>query len=395
METVRFLSLLQQLICAQQHLCRLGARNGGRAVAAVRIHAAGRQARHSGARPIGNIGALERGGGGGFEKAAEHDGGLGRSDAALRVEHDCRAVRAAVDVPVHDRGRDVGLGPRRDLLVVSEAGREHALQCLRAGQLRAHGEKLITRHCAVGVEEILPANLPANAQPLLGEHDGGVFLRAAGHVAVGDVRLLLLDGNEDGRLLRFVAAAVGGAEAEVVAPALAVSGRVDECAAVGERYRALDGLGRDTEGEWAAIGRVGAQRAANGCVAECGQLQIFGHGCGTGCVLFGKARRDERRAERQRAHSRKNFLLHIAKPPCKCRLNLVCTEVVEICVLVLLGPQGDDRVFFGSHAGRDEARDERQRHADENQQNGAEHRQNGAQSRQTGQMVHDEVDRDQ
>ena len=360
-----FLSLLQQFIRAQQHLRRLGAREGRRTVAAGRIHAAGCQTRHGGARPVGNIVALERGGGGGVEEVAEHDGSLGCRDAALCIEHDRRTVGVAGDVAVHDRGRNVGLGPGGDLLVVAETGREHALQHRSAGQVRAHGQKFIARHGAVGVEEILPADLPADAQPLLGEHDGGVFLRAAGHVAVGDGRLLLLDGDDNGRLLRFVAAAVGGAEAEVVAPALAVGGGIDERAAVGERYRALDGLGRDAEGERAAVGRICAQRAADGRAAECGQLQIFGHGRGVGRGLLGKAGRDERCTERQRAHGRKNFLLHNAKPPCKCRLLLVCTEVVEICVLALFGPQGDDRVFFRCHARRDEARDERQRHADE------------------------------
>ena len=83
------------------------------------------------------------------------------------------------DVAVHDRGRDIGLGPGRDLLVVAEAGREHTLQRRSAGQARAHGEKFIARHRAVGGEEILSADLPADAQPLLGEHDGGVFLRPA------------------------------------------------------------------------------------------------------------------------------------------------------------------------------------------------------------------------
>ena len=185
--------------------------------------------------------------------------------------------------------------------------------------MHAHGEKFTARHVAVRVEEILPANLPADAHALLGEQHGGIFLRPPGHVTVGDVRLLLLDGDDHGRLLRLSAAAVGGAKAEVVAPALAVGRGVNERAVVGERHRALDGLGRDAEGEGAAVGRAGAQRTADGRVAERGQLQILRHRCGGLRFLSGVDGRTQCRAERKGAYGCEQFLLHHAKPPCKCR----------------------------------------------------------------------------
>ena len=118
---------------------------------------------------------------------------------------------------------------------------------------------------------------------------------------------------------RWSPAAVGGAKAEVVAPALAVGRGVNERAVVGERHRALDGLGRDAEGEGAAVGRAGAQRTADGRVAERGQLQIFRHRCGGLRFLSGVDGRTQRRAERKGAYGCEQFLLHHAKPPCKCR----------------------------------------------------------------------------